>query len=473
LHAAPTLELKRDFSADVVKPVFELQPSASQNTKEDSMKVKERCSMFGRMIRAIAIVALASVVPHAAAQTTEPRNLDDMLAEVGDRVPAFGGLFIGANGRLVVYLTDPAQAGAAKQVIAEVFGQDVVKSGMQVLQGRYRFSQLGEWYSLAHRLIEQIKDMRMLDIDEGYNRLAVGVAKKEATSQVEQMLFQLGIPREAVFIEVDESIPATHTLQNTVGNQGGLQIFSVIAGIPTWICTRAFSAIDLTYSRAGFVTNSHCTSPSGVVDGVMGGAVFFEPTFPGARAGVEVTDPPISLRCDGYGGGVLTVACRLSDSAFVRYDDGVRALGVGYIARPTSQTIAAPVLTISHTASPFRITAKATATLSGATLNKVGRTTGWTSGTVGTTCAQIKQLGGPWLRCQYRVRTAAFPPLTIGAPGDSGSPVFAITSASGDVTLHGLLWGGNRDRTKFVFSPINSVESELGPLQVCAIPFRC
>jgi hypothetical protein len=374
---------------------------------------------------------------------------------------------------------DAAQAPAAKQAIADVFGQDIVKNGMAVAQGRYSFSQLGKWYSLAHHLIAEIPDLNLLDIDEGGNRLAVGVGRKEATSQVEQMLLQLGIPRDAVSIEVDEAIPLQATLQNAVGNEGGLQTESVVGasgGVMRWTCTRGFSAILLTGSRPGFVSNSHCTSPTvpPAVDGVMGSVVFFEPNFlMGIRAGVEVIDPPLSARCDGYGAGVISVPCRRSDSAFVQYDDGMRAWDVGYLARPTARTTTVPILTINATNPRFRITAKAANTLSGTILNKVGRTTGWTSGRVGTTCAQVRQGGGPWLKCQYKAQSTSVPPLVIGQPGDSGSPVFLIMSSSGDVALHGILWGGNSAGTKFVFSHITSVETELGALQVCPIPFRC
>jgi hypothetical protein len=45
--------------------------------------------------------------------------------------------------------------------------------------------------------------------------------------------------------------------------------------------------------------------------------------------------------------------------------------------------------------------------------------------------------------------------------GDSGSPVFMGTN---NVTLVGILWGGNSSGTQFVFSPIANIEQELGSL---------
>jgi hypothetical protein len=49
--------------------------------------------------------------------------------------------------------------------------------------------------------------------------------------------------------------------------------------------------------------------------------------------------------------------------------------------------------------------------------------------------------------------------------GDSGSPVF---KGSSNVTLTGILWGGNLNQngvgTIFVYSPMSGIERELGAL---------
>ena len=109
----------------------------------------------------------------------------------------------------------------------------------------------------------------------------------------------------------------------------------------------------------------------------------------------------------------------------------------------------------------------------GETLNKVGRTTGWTRGTVSATCVNTNVAGTNITQlCQGFVNAGV-------AGGDSGSPVFRVTNApaSGDVRLYGILWGGNSAGTLFVFSPIGSVNiqrsTELGPLTTCAPGFSC
>jgi hypothetical protein len=89
----------------------------------------------------------------------------------------------------------------------------------------------------------------------------------------------------------------------------------------------------------------------------------------------------------------------------------------------------------------------------GQTVNKVGRTTGWTQGRVSNTCVNTGVQGSNIVQlCQTFVAAG------VGS-GDSGSPVFSGTSS---VTLVGILWGGSGNQ--FVYSPISNIEQELGAL---------
>jgi hypothetical protein len=49
----------------------------------------------------------------------------------------------------------------------------------------------------------------------------------------------------------------------------------------------------------------------------------------------------------------------------------------------------------------------------------------------------------------------------IVAGGDSGSPVFRLTSGD-NVELVGILWGGSSSGDRFVFSPLKNIQDELG-----------
>jgi len=77
-------------------------------------------------------------------------STDDLMVAVANQVPAFGGMFIGRDGLLRMYLLDPRQSAAAQTAIAAVFGRGRVSfSGAQAVQARYGFTQLKAWHDRA------------------------------------------------------------------------------------------------------------------------------------------------------------------------------------------------------------------------------------------------------------------------------------------------------------------------------------
>ena len=91
-------------------------------------------------------------------------------------------------------------------------------------------------------------------------------------------------------------------------------------------------------------------------------------------------------------------------------------------------------------------------------LGKVGRTTGWTEGSVARTCANVLVAGTDIVMlCQDLVLAA------VGA-GDSGAPVFMQIGDSRDVVPSGILWGGTTGA--FFFSSLFNVALDLGSFAV-------
>jgi hypothetical protein len=223
---------------------------------------------------------------------------------------------------------------------------------------------------------------------------------------------------------------------------GGVQIrFS------QFLCSLGFNAISAT-AGSGFVTASHCSDRQGAVDSTT----YYQPMDQVAAdvIGTEIVDPPYIRNSAGCPKGRK---CRRSDANFSRAS-GPRQFALRAIARP----IAVGSLDIDS-GNPFLITGEGVA-IKGATVNKVGRTTGWTQGTVSGTCVDTGVSGTSIvLLCQTFVESNH----TIVQGGDSGSPVFAI--AGNGVTLLGGLWGGNSDGTQFVYSPIANIKEELGAMQ--------
>jgi hypothetical protein len=133
---------------------------------------------------------------------SQQESYDDLLLRVNERVPGFGGMFIDSEGRLAVYLLDPVQLPAARSAIEAVFGPSTIPAaGIRALQGQYSILQLKEWFDRANTLLE-MPGVSMTDLDEGKNRVTVGVEDASKVRQVEQSVGKLGIPCEAVNIEV-------------------------------------------------------------------------------------------------------------------------------------------------------------------------------------------------------------------------------------------------------------------------------
>jgi hypothetical protein len=191
-----------------------------------------------------------------------------------------------------------------------------------------------------------------------------------------------------------------------------------------------------------FITNSHCTNTQGGTEGTR----YWQPTQTGTPAsiGTEVSDPGYFRNMNGCPGGKR---CRFSDASRVAYTQGT-TFNLGKIARTTGPNNGS--VTISGS---FSITAEGSASV-GQTVNKVGRTTGWSRGRVTNSCVNVALKGTNIVQlCQNIVSAQA-------GEGDSGSPVFKGSTA---VTLAGILWGGSPGI--YVYSPISNIERELGALR--------
>jgi hypothetical protein len=129
-------------------------------------------------------------------------SYDDLLLRVEEKAPGFGGMFIGRDGRLAIYLLDMSQLPAARSAIEAVFGeQQVPAAGMHALQGQYTISQLKRWKDRAMGMLET-SGITAVDLDEAKNRLAIGIKDNSWKPKAEQAIQSLGIPRKAVVIEV-------------------------------------------------------------------------------------------------------------------------------------------------------------------------------------------------------------------------------------------------------------------------------
>jgi len=404
------------------------------------------------LLTAIILAAGLASAPNAYAVGNRPeatglRGLDELFTRVSALAPGFGGMFLDGD-KLTVYLTNPGQRVATERAIAAVFGPDrIPASGIQVLPARYGFAQLKSWHQSMGSLFD-VQGVIFTDLDEAANTLLVGVEGRWAFGAIRQELRRLGVPQEAVNIVVTEPVVSVVTLRDLVRPiEGGLQI-----NFPGFLCSLSF--IGVRAGTAGFAVASHCTNTQGGVESTP----YYQPLSPNF-IGTEIADP-VYLRQTCRDNGIKgNRVCRYSDSAFAQKDGGVTS-DQGFIARTDSVNTGS--LTI---AGQFKVTSEG-ASLVGQTVNKVGRTTGWSQGAVTNTCVNTGVSGTKIVQiCQDFVQATV-------AGGDSGSPVFAITSGT-DVQLRGILWGSSG--SQFVYSPIANIErsGELGPITTCASGFSC
>jgi hypothetical protein len=282
----------------------------------------------------------------------------------------------------------------------------------------------------------------LADHDERTNRVVVGVEHGAAAASIRGLAARLGIPASALDVRVMEPIVYAATLRDRIDPRvGGIQIH-----FGNFLCTLGFNATD--GAQNSFITNSHCTNRQGGTEGT----VYYQPlqSVDGASIATEVEDPGYVRNIAGCPKGKQ---CRRSDASRAAYNPGIN-FDLGRIAQTSGPNNGSLTITgfLDFTGEDLR-----TSFTIGETLNKVGRTTGWTQGAVTATCATVNVSGSKFSQlCQTIVERAG---TAIVGGGDSGSPVFTSNGR-----LAGILWGGNSSGTLFVFSPLANIEQELGNL---------
>jgi hypothetical protein len=370
-------------------------------------------------------------------------------------IPGFGGVFLDRNGTPTVYLKDVRQRPAAERALAAELGAvGAAPAQLRVVQGAYDYLELDDWLSRVAPEALAVPGAVYVDADEASNRLRIGVETPAADAAVRGLAARLGVPTDAVVVETTEPVRLASTVrENLSPERGGFQI----QGLGVGTCSLGFNtwpANVITYRF--FVTASHCTKVRSAVDGTN----FYQPTTISSAnlIGTEVTDPPFFT----YATLVACPPgrkCRWSDAARVRYA-ATPTVDLGGIARTTG----VGSITVDAANPVFNITAEQGSPLQFTVLHKVGRTTGWTKGLVINTCTAVNVSDssgndtGITMLCQDRVAASS-------GPGDSGSPVFSWSGSGSNVTLYGILWGGNSDGTKFVFSRMANIEYELGAMR--------
>ncbi len=362
------------------------------------------------------------------------------VADMDRAIPGFGGFFFAEDGRPTIYLMPGADVQRTTELLGPMLtAGGVGAGGLEVRQAQFAWRELDRWHDGITATVLGLDGVVWTDADESTNRVSVGVLDLAAMATVTAEARRLGITAGALEVVATEPMEPMLGLRDVVRPViGGVQIH-----FTGFLCTLGFNARD--GNEDSFITNSHCTENQGGVDNTA----YWQPlqsTSP-TQIAVEVEDPLFV----GGGNCPANRVCRNSDASRARYLNNT-TFSLGKIARTGSNKNGS--LTI---VGDWTITSEATsATFAiGSTLNKVGRTTGWSAGKVNQTCVNVGISGtNIVLFCQTLVKAKV-------NSGDSGSPVFAITSGT-NVRLAGILWGGGAG--SFVFSPMPNIETDLGAL---------
>ena len=302
---------------------------------------------------------------------------------------------------------------------------------------------LAVWFARSSPEVLALPQTVFADHDEAGNRLVFGVEHPGVTRGVEGVLARHRVPGSAYRIQIVEPI---HFMSDNLRSEHRPTVGGIQLHWDSYACTLGFNV-----SHSGgrsFITNSHCTTEQGR----NSGTIYNQPSRSESPDPIadEVDDPAYSGLSDCSSGR----RCRYSDAARAKYRNEAESTQ-GAIAKTTGVNNGS-----LSVAGRFTITDEDQSSTSfSGTLHKVGRTTGWTSGNVTNTCATVNVSGSDiQLLCQTLVQRRG---RQIVSGGDSGSPVFRITSGD-DVELTGILWGGSINGDLFVFSPLKGIRDELG-----------
>lgn len=349
---------------------------------------------------------------------------DTPFLNISRELPSFGGFYYAEdNEQVVVGLTNTEDLRFAEVLIRPYLGSAQPANGFVAEEVQYSYLDLAR---IRTQLLDRVFDVPgvvSLGVAEAENRVSIGVDPErslQARESVRGMMDNLQIQEDFIRFR-EQPVPtedhlASHTIRSQHPQgwiQGGWQI-----GTGDVWCTLGFSA-----RAAGndvFVTNSHCTDVPATPDGTD----FGQPTV-SSYVGSETSDPS-AFSCSHI------FPCRHSDAALI---DAAAPIDFGKIVRTTERLCGEnshASLLVDHSSPTLTITTRNGHVFENQTLDKIGRTTGWTCGAVESTCDDVETSG--WVKlCSDRVDYSA-------EDGDSGSPVFRLTPG-GNVDLRGIHWG--------------------------------
>ena len=399
---------------------------------------------------------------------------------IAEEEPTFAGYYV-EDGRLVVRSTDQLRKGPVGQVVrdrlvAAAAGDERVtplRYEVEHRDAQFSFRQLAHWRNTALEGLT-LEGLVSLDLDEVANLVRIGVEGIGDAASVTRALSELGVPSEAVAVEVRAQPRFNQSLDDHVRPMiAGLQIDIHDNAGRTGGCTLGVNA-RVPSGAYVVVTASHCTRTMWGMDytGTTAFQQIRNPPSLSNQFGVEYRDPQ-SWSCWFIG----WYNCRRSDAALFTNTLPAGDVGFSLIARTTFSSAGniEGSRIIDATDSVFVITGAINHPWHGMEANKMGRDGGWTVGNVDETCVALVPgvglfPGSTRVLCSYHTTYRS-------DQGDSGGPVFTWDGQGDNVAFAGINfasdgeWENGHAGTGW-FSSWYSVRTELGPLQIFNEPLQ-
>ncbi len=135
-------------------------------------------------------------------------TMDALWAGFAREVPGgWGGLFY-KDGRLTMYLVDPDQQDEATASLARLFegstwaGYAPQLASARILEGRWDFAQLFDWYRYINQYIWEVDGVTFSDIQEAANRIEYGAEDEDALRRATEALAALDLPCFLVALQI-------------------------------------------------------------------------------------------------------------------------------------------------------------------------------------------------------------------------------------------------------------------------------
>jgi hypothetical protein len=309
-----------------------------------------------------------------------PITLDEELSSIADQVPGFGGMFRDyESGRVVVFIDDLSKSESARGVIAARLVRDAVApSDLVFVKGTFDFRDLARWRSRIEQLVPTL--VLISDVNEATNRIVLRAKDSNDVLTIQKLIGNLGFPQEAFSVEIT-AVPVRENLSGYARPvRGGIQVqvFPLAPCTLGFVAMREYGFVPDPAGPRYVVTASHCTPAMGVdQDATVG-----QPSSANV-IGSEFSDPPFFGSAENSNCPDSIQICRWSDAAMFELTNNSDTLSA------FNGVALANGLTLTGTAF---YSGKQTALWSGMPVNKIGRVTGLTSGTVTNTCVNALSL---------------------------------------------------------------------------------